>query len=348
MSISWDGGGYDVVAWRMFRVDPVTWADGEQLPGVSAASVSRSAEGTLENGEVTVDRPVADAFEEGYYRIAMTASQGGQTERVDVATLLCVATSDTVNRGVAVASISGRSVLYPASVKRLATGSYAPKGVDGAQWAADALADAINAPVVLRGGFTLDDHVVFDVGTSVLDAVWLVLDAGNHVLQIAGDGTVTVLPRPAEPSLDLDLAHARLLQPSVVRELDWSDVPNRYFAVDNGSVEVAVNDLPTSVTSTVTRGWLSDVVDESPTRVDGETLHAYAERKLEEASMVRDTRTYTREYWPGVHPFSVIRGSLTSVGIEGDFRVESQQITCGRGVVVEEMAAREVHSWTRS
>lgn len=348
MSISWDGGGYDVAAWRVFRVDPVTWADGEQVHGMVGASVSRSAEGTIENGEMTVDRAVADSFSEGYYRIAMTASQGGQAERVDVATLLCVSTSDTVNRGLSVASVTGRSVLHPASTKRLSTGSYAPRGVDGARYCADMLSDAINAPVVVSGGFTLDDHVVFDVGTSVLDAVWLVLEAGNHVMQIAGDGTVTILPRPTEPSLDLDLAHARLLQPGVTRELDWSDVPNRYFAVDNGTVEVAVNDLPTSATSTVARGWLSDVVDESPTRVDGETLHAYAERRLEEMSMVKDTRTYTREYWPGVHPFSVMRGSLTSVGMEGDFRVESQQITCGRGIVVEEMAAREVHSWTRS
>lgn len=348
MSIAWDGGGYDVLSWRVFRVDPATWADGDQLPGVTSASVSRSAEGTIENGEIAVDRTVSDPFEEGYYRIAMTASQGGATERVDVATLLCVATSDVVNRGVSAASVTGRSVLHPASSKRLPTGSYAPKGVDGAQWAADMLRDAINAPVEVSGSFTLDDHVVFDAGTSVLDAVWAVLDAGNHVLQIAGDGTVTVLPKPNEPSLDLDLAHARLLQPGVTRELDWSEVPNRYFAVDNGTVEVAVNDLPESATSTVSRGWLSDVVDESPTRVDGETLHAYAERKLEELSTVRDARTYVREWWPGVHPFSVIRGSLTSVGIEGDFRVESQQVTCGRGVTVEEMAAREVRSWTRS
>lgn len=348
MSISWSGGGYDVLSWRVFRVDPLTWADGEQLRGVNEVTVDRSAEGTIERGELSVDSVVGGEFTEGYYRIAMTASQGGEAERVDVATLLCVSTSDVTNRGVSVMAVTGRSVLHPASTKRLAIGSYAPKGVDGAAYCADMLRDAINAPVEAYGSFTLDDHVVFDAGISVLDAVWLVLDAGNFVLQISGDGTVSILPKPTEPSLDLDLAHARLMQPEVSRELDWSEVPNRYFAVDNGVVAAAVNDRPESETSTVRRRWCSDVVDESPTRVDGESLRAYAERRLEELSMVRDSRTYRREWWPGVYPFSVIRGSISSVGMEGDFRVESQHITCGTGIVVEEKAFKEVYSWRRT
>lgn len=329
-------------------MDPVTWADGDQVGGINSATVGRSAEGTIERGELSVDRSVSESFEEGYYRIAMTARQGGETERIDIATLLCVSTSDVVNRGIGVASVTGRSVLYPASVKRLATGSYAPKGVDGARYCADMLSDAINAPVVVSGSFTLDDHVVFDAGVSVLDAAWLVLEAGNHVLQISGDGTVSVTPKPSEPTLELDLAHARLIQPEVTRELDWSEVPNRYFAVDNDSVAVAVNDWPDSVTSTVTRGWFSDVVDDAPTRVNGETLQAYAERMLEESSMVKNVRTYRREWWPDVHPFSLIRGSITAVGLEGDFRVEDQQITCDKGVVVEERAAMEVYAWQRN
>lgn len=349
--ISWDGGGYSVLSWRVFRVNADTWADGPLLTRVNSASVSRDVSDTpttIERGEMSVDMAVADVFEEGYYRIAMIAEQGGSTERVDVATLLFTATSSTVNRGVSEARLTGRSVLYPASVTKLAVGSYAPKGVDGARFCAELLGECINAPVVNDGGFTLDDHVVFDIGSSVLDCVWMVLDAGNHVLQIQGDGTVHVMQKPVEPTLVLDMAHARLLQPEISRDLDYSEVPNRYIAVSGGASARAVNNDPSSVTSTVARGWASDIVDQSPVRTDGETLAAYAARRLEEESMVTDARTYTREWWPDTLPFSVVRGSLASVGLDGNMRVESQQIRCEVGLTVEERAIMEVYTWQRN
>lgn len=349
--VTWDGGGYSVLSWRVFRVNVDTWADGPLLTRVNSASVSRDVSDTpttIERGSMSVDMAVADSFEEGYYRIVMTASQGGSTERVDVATLLFTSVSSTVSRGVSEAQLSGRSVLYPASVTRLAAGSYAPKGVDGAAFCKELLDGCINAPVLNEGSFTLDDHVVFDMGASVLDCVWMVLDAGNHVLQIGGDGIVHVRPKPTAPSLVLDTAHARLLHPESGHDLDYSEVPNRYIAVMDNATATAVNSDPTSVTSTVYRGWTSDIVDQSPVRTDGETLAAYAARRLEEESMVTDERTYTREWWPDVMPFSLVYGSLSSVGIEGDFRVVSQQLTCGSGIVVEERASREVYAWRRT
>ena len=349
--IAWDEGGYRVQSWRVFRVNTKTWADGPLLTDVNSVSISRDVSDTpttIERGDMSIDMGVADQLEEGYYRIAMTAEQGGATERVDVATLLFTATSSTVDRGVSDARATGRSVLYPASVTKLSVGSYAPKGVDGAAFCADMLSKTINAPVVNDGGFSLDDHVVFDIGASVLDCVWMVLDAGNHVLQISGDGTVHIKEKPTEPSLLLDLAHARLVQPGIGRDLDYSEVPNRYFAIQGEQMGSAVNNDETSVTSTVSRGWASDVVDQSPVRTNGETLAAYAARRLEEESMVTDARTYTREWWPGTLPFSVVRGSLASVGLDGDMRVESQQIKCGAGITIEERAVMEVYTWQRS
>lgn len=349
--ITWDGGGYSVLSWRVFRVNTDTWADGSILTRVNSASVSRDVSDTpttVERGSMSVDMAVADSFEEGYYRIVMTADQGGSTERVDVATLLFTSTSSTANRGVSEAQVSGRSVLYPASVTRLAIGSYAPKGVDGAAFCKELLDSCVNAPVTNEGSFTLDDHVVFDIGASTLDCVWMVLNAGNHVLQIGGDGVIHIRPKPTNPSLVLDIAHARLLQPEVVHDLDYSEVPNRYIAVSGEMSAMAVNNDPESITSTVRRGWTSDIVDQSPVRTDGETLAAYAARRLEEESMVNDARSYTREWWPDVLPFSLVHGSLSSVGVEGDFRVVSQQLTCGRGIVVEERASREVYAWRRT
>ena len=68
----------------------------------------------------------------------------------------------------------------------------------------------------------------------------------------------------------------------------------------------------------------------------------YAARKLREASTVTRTYSYDREFWPGVVPFSVVRASLPAHGVEGELRVATQRLECGKGVRVSETAAEEV------
>ena len=346
MAIDWTRG-YRVAAWRLFRVNRDTWADGDEVGGLYSATVNSDAEdAVIQHADLTVDSAVGERLESGYYRIAMTAHQGGEVERVDVATLLCESTSDVVDRGYAALTVVGQSVLYPASTDRLALGSYAPSGVDGAEYAADLLRASINAPVVVQGSFTLDRHVVFD-GCSVLDAARLVLQAGGFALRIDGYGRVIIAPAITEPALILDNAGARLLQLSISRSLDYSEVPNVYRVTDGAQMVEVTNDDPSSLTSTVTRGWRSVVAEDNPVRVNGETLRGYAERMLEKKSTVLDSRTYTREWWPDVHVGSLVRGTIASVGIDGLFRVDSQRLTCDKGITVEEQASREVMTWRR-
>lgn len=348
--IDWSAGYSS--EWRVYRVATDTWADAEEIDGVTECRVERSGDGdapTLESGTLSVDMGPLDEFAEGYVRIVMVAAQGAESERVDVATLLAQATGADVDRGVASTEVTCRSVLWPASVTLMESGSYAPMGADGVAWAADVLSGCVNAPVTSTGSFALEQHVVFDSGTSALAAAWQVLKAGGHTIQIGGDGTVTLLPLPTEPALELSWADARLLHPGVHRDLSLADVPNRYRAVEGSEEAVAVNDDPTSETSTVTRGWVHDApLDTSPLRVGGETLAAYCARRLEEESTVSDERSYGREWWPGVVPGSVVRGSLATAGIDGDLRVMRQTVTCSHGLVVEETADREVRTWQRA
>ena len=237
----------------------------------------------------------------------------------------------------------GYSVLYPASVTTVVTGEYAPKGINGAEYAGALLASAINAPVEVEGSFTLNDHVVHKIGSSVLEAVWAVLDAGGFIMQIDGRGVVHIRPKPTEPALTIDSNNTRILTNGISYTTDISEVPNRYVVIDDISRTIAVNDDPESEISTVRRGFCVDVVDESPKPVNGETQAIYARRKLRELSVVRDERTYTREYADGVLLYSVVRASID--GLEGDLRVESQTINCGKGVTVQERAYREIQLW---
>lgn len=336
--------------WRVYEVDPSTWADAGVLEGATSVSINRDGTGDvplLESGSISMDTGVGASFQERYLRVVMYAEQAGGVERVDVGTMLYVAANGTVDKGRNAVELVGRSVLYPASTRQLITGAYAPRGTDGAQWCATMLREAIMAPVEVFGGFTLDTNVVFDVGTTYLAAVWQILNAGGYVIQIDGSGKVNILPMPTEPSLLLDDAGAKLLHPGIPYSSDGSAVPNRYTAIDGDLVATVVNDNPASEVSTIRRGYVLDKVDTSPTRVNGESLEQYAARQLETLSIIPDERTYTREYYPGIVPYCVVRGTLTEMNFDGDMRVMSQSLTCDKGIIVQEKAQREVKLWQR-
>lgn len=328
--------------WRIFRVNRDTWADAEQVMNVDAVNVTRTADGDLlESGGIDATGDLVP----DYYRIVMTAIQGGEVERVDVATLLFDVNGGNVNHAVHTQDMNGYSVLYPASRTAVIAGEYAPAGIDGAQYAGDLLASAINAPVVVEGTFTLNDHIVHEIGSFVLDAVWAVLDAGGFVIQIDGRGVVHIRPKPKDPTLILDSKNTRLLQNGIDYDADLSEIPNRYVVIVDNNKTIAINDDPNSEVSTVNRGYLVDEVDESPTPVNGETLGAYAARRLEEMSVLETQHTYKREYAPDVYLYDIVRGSIG--GLEGDMRVKSQTVNCGKGITIQEKAVREEALWQR-
>ena len=327
-------------SWRVFKVNRQTWADGEMLMKVDSANASRTADGKLlESGSLEL----SGEFQSDYYRIVMTAEQGGEIARVEVATLLFEVAGGTVDYGTTVSKVDGYSVLFPASVKAVTTGEYAPAGANGAVYVRNLLQDAINAPVVVEGSFTLNDHIVHELGCTVLDAAWSVLDAGGFVIQIDGHGTVHVMPKPTEPSLVLDSSTAGLLSNGIDFSSDVSGIPNRYIVMDDGNISTAINNDVNSSVSVVNRGYCVDVIDKSPTPINGETNSEYANRKLHEESLLREERSYTREYAPNVYPYSIIRASID--GLLGDYRVDSQSIDCNNGITVNEKSAREINLW---
>ena len=151
---------------------------------------------------------------------------------------------------------------------------------------------------------------------------------------------------PMVPSLDIDALGPRMLIPKVSHALDFSDVPNVYVVDDDGLTARAVNDDPNSETSTVRRGYEHDGYDSAPVPIDGETLAAYARRKLQEASTVEDSRSYEREYHPDLLPYSVVRGVRPTQGLDGTFRITRQSLDMGHGIKVSETAVKEVRTWT--
>lgn len=333
-------------AWRVYRVNVETWADGDRVEGIDAITVTRDATGTaplMESGTVTVTNA---EIPRGWYRIAMVAEQDGTRERVDVATLELVRNGGTLDYGVPSDSITARSVLYPASVYELSPSQYAPAGSDGAQYAARLLRLNCVAPVIVDGeGFPLAGNVVPEEGESALSVAWRVADAGGHVIRIMGNGEIHVMPMPTVPAVTLDGTSASLVLPSVGYGDTYDGIPNRFTVREGALRVVATNEDASSPTSHQQVGYWIDESERNPTRIGGETLDAYARRRLAELSTVRMERTYKRKWWPEVYPLDVVRASLASVRLDGDLRIERQSLECGAGITVTERAVREVSTW---
>lgn len=330
--------GY-TTSWRVRRVDPATWLPGEELDGVSSLTVKNEVGSNaplLQSGEMSVTGLV----EEGWYRIEALSTQGGAGSVGTVATLLFSSDGSEWSHRSWGGNATGKSVLALAADKKLEPGSYAPKGSDGAQWCVSMLRSCIPAPVRAAGSFELSNHVVFDLGSSCIDGVWAVLDAAGWCMQVDGLGEVTVMPKPTEPSLEITESNKGLLMPSFSRSLPISDVPNVLRVYEDDDEAECVNDDPDSPTSTAARGRRIEAVEENPTRVDGETLSAYARRKLAELSDVYETLDVEREYADGVRPYSLVRVRLAEPGVSGDFEVQSQTVTCMRGIKVGETLGR--------
>lgn len=333
-------------SWRVYRVNPETWADAERAEGIDSITVTKDATGDaplMESGTVTVTNATVPR---GWYRVAMVATQDGATERVDVATLELVRGKGTVDHGVPTDAVTARSVLYPASTLELSPSQYAPAGSDGAEYAAALLRLNCVAPVTVDGnGFALAGNVVPEEGESALSVAWRVCRAGGHVIRVMGNGEIHVMPMPSVPAITLDGTSASLLQPSVDYGDAYDDVPNRLKVTEGANRVTVTNEDASSPTSRQQVGYWIDKSERNPTRVGGETLDAYARRRLSELSVVRMERTYRRKWWPDVYPLDVARASLASVRLDGDLRIERQSLECGAGITVTERAVMEVSTW---
>ena len=331
-------------SYRLYSVDQRTWSDYERVYGLQSANVeSDLSKELVQSGSIKVELPVGESFERGYYRLVMVTEQNGGLERFDISTLYYTTSTRNVSNGSATFPLVGRSVLYPASRRKMLVGSYAPIGVDGAAYAADLLSTAVAAPIVVEGGFTLDEHLVFDVGTTVLKAALTVLQTGGYMLSIDGSGIVTIRQVPDMPKEDIGNI-VELVMPTVSDTFDTAEVPNQYTAIDNSQSVTITNNDPNSETSTVSRGYEDDVVDTSPKRVNGETLTHYATRKLYELSIVKRPYTYQREY-----DDDVLVGDMMPVTLNGEhvtLRSTRQSLNCSEnGIIVSETAEMEVPTW---
>ncbi len=319
----------------IYRVDARTWADAEELR-FTGGSIDRRDDDLRESADLDMTEPPDGV--ECWVRIYLEARQNGVPERSALFTGLTSAPERQLNGSRESFKVECYSVLKPAEDILLEPGWYAPAGLEGAQLA-EQLLSCGPAPVERSGGSpALREYLVAESGETRLSMAGKILAAIGWNLRIDGSGTIRIEPRPTEPGQVFDPEND-VLELSVSDEQDWFGCPNCLRVVSGSVSATARDDDPASALSSVRRGREVWAFEGNVTLSDGESLGAYARRRLKELQSPARRIVYTRRYDPDVRPGDLIEVRYPGEGIDGVFRVTSQSVTLGHNGATKEEAA---------
>lgn len=313
-------------------VDPHTWRDIGQVNIVSG-DISNSAESLRTSASLDTKEYLG----EQWIRLYLEARQEGEaSERVPLFTGLTSSPEKDMEGLRETYSVDCYSVLKPAEDILLQRGYYAPAGASGADLAKKLISVGGVIVTLEEGSPKLSEAIVAEDGESRLSMADKIITAIGWRLRVNGDGSVHIEPSSSEAVARFDPNDQDSIEPKVTEKYDWFVCPNVFRAVSGDTVAIARDDNPDSSLSTVSRGreiWMEDT---SVTLNDGESLAAYASRRLKEEQSPSKTISYSRRFNPDLHVGDVIR--MNYKNLSGTYRVTSQKITLGAGGKTSEEA----------
>ena len=301
-------------------LDPVSWEETDRVELLSG-SVNNISTGLRQTASLKVRD--FDRTREHWIRVYMDARQGEDIAHEPLFTGLVSAPREDVEGPVAINDLSCYSVLEPLN-QPLLVGYYIGRGMDAGK-AIKSLAGTTPAPVDIPETMpSLDDYIVAEDNETRLTLLDKVLDAIGYRMYIAGDGTITIRPKPETVAAIFSASGEDVLESKFSKKRDWFNVPNVYRVSTGNLNEEARDDDPNSPLSTVSRGREIISSERDVSLGSNEGLAEYARRKLYEAQQVAETADYTRRYIPNVHVGDSVR--INYDGLQGTYLVLSQTI----------------------
>lgn len=322
--------------YELYRVNPVSWQDAGAYELI-AGQISKSEGGLIESADLTMSESPGECW----LRVYLKARQGESGERVALFTGLASAPQRNLNGNSVTYKAQCYSVLKPVEDTLTPRGYFVAAGVRGAEAAAELLSIG-PAPVTYETASpTLTEAIVSEDRDTYLSMAQKILDSIGWRIRISGHGEVEILPKAETESARFDEYENDSIEVSITDTNDWYSTPN-CLRVVSGSDAVEVKDNSDSVLSTssrqIARGGNGEIwAQESVSSLgDGETLQAYAERRLKELQGPARKLAYSRRFRPDVTIGDKVRLHLPGHEIDDIFTVTSQRITLSYGAKVSE------------
>ena len=328
--MNWDAGF--TASYHAYTVDPVTWRD-QELFEIDSGTINRTEAGLRESADIkSIDY---DKGSDIYIRIYLDAYQDGDSDQTALFTGLVSAPEEEVDGAYTETSIQCYSVLKPAQDVLLERGWYAAKGFVGSEQI-KRLLSVCPAPIDTQGESPrLSQHIIAEQGETHLSMVEKILDAINWALAIKGDGTITLSPKPEEPAAVFDSLRSDVITSKIKRTHDWFACPNVLRAISDGSSATA-KDWDDSELSIDKRGREVWKEETNVTLTDGETISAYAARRLKDLQSSSVKLQYSRIIQPDIYVSDLVRINYPAQDVSGVYVVEGQKISLDHCATVSE------------
>ena len=306
-------------------INPRTWQDAERAEVVSG-SISRENSGLRESADLILDRRYD---REQYIRLYLTASQNSDRERVALFTGLAVSPNRDIDGNTEEYKYECYSVLKPCDDVFLARGWYAPASISCENIIRDLLRTT-PAPIEINGIMpSLSTAIIAEDNETNLSMIEKILTAIGWIIRIGGDGTITIQPQPDAVVASFDAVENDIVEPQLSVDDDWFDAPNVFRAISDDLVAIARDDAGDDMLSVEGRGREVWAQDTSVDLNDGESIEAYAIRRLREEQVRKKSVSYKRRFLPDVAVGDSVSLHYPKQDINGIFQVKSQKIDIG-------------------
>lgn len=340
-----------------YTVDPSTWKDVSRIENVIDSSINwDSSADTL--GSATIN--ICDSLPECYIRIYLITVQNGVRRKHPLGTFLVQTPSFKFDGKTKNISLDAYTPLLELKENHPPIGYSIAKGTNILEITTRLVREQARAPIYqVDSTDTLYSNFVSSPNdTWIVFLKDLLMNAGKKGYRFGLDelGRIIFLPnqdiKSLQPVWTYTDDNSSILYPSLDMDHDLYGIPNVVEVVYSEGAKcfygIAVNDDPSSPTSTVNRGRkiTHRVVNPGLPGIPNQAqIEQYAQQTLRDMSTLEYTITYTHGYCP-VRIGDCVRLNYKKAGLYGvKAKVISQTINCTPGCPVTEKATFTSSLW---
>lgn len=353
---------YDMPDWtktmqqtfEYYVVDPGTWRDVRKIEGVLDSTINRDLSlETLGSASITTTESIGEC----YIRIYLVTIQNGLREKHPLGTFLVQSPSYSFDGKTKNMTLDAYTPLLELKENPTPLGYSILKDENILDVAYGIVREQVRAPVVKTSkDDTLNYNFVANIDDTWVTFIRDLLANADYSLALDEIGRIYFTPEQETMSLQprwtYDDSNSSILYPELTVDRDLYGIPNVVEVIYSNGTECfigrAVNDDPSSPTSTINRGREITHRESNPNLLGNpnqKRVQEYAEKILKELSSLEYTVTYTHGYCP-VRIGDCVRLNYSRAGINGvKAKVVSQSIKCESGCPVTEKAVFTTELW---